>query len=445
MPSSVWNWFRKVPGRPDFAECTYKSTEDSEECKSVLSCKGGSTSGLMRHLKSHNIKPDSSAAQEYKATFQDQLKAKKKFSITTDEWSNMLTLQRFINVTVHTETDYFKLGLKVKESIKQTIKKARKIVIFFKQSSVRNGILQKFVKEYRGSKIELKVKKDVDTRWNSILSMCKRLVEIEQPIKMALSELGDNKYDENLFTKLKEIVSCLSPLEEAILEIGKSDSNLLKADSAIQYILTTLGKSEHEWSKELLSNLKIELQNRRNTDLVSLYKCLHTKSFDFLNNSSHELGYSSKKDIIFTAKRLYYQLFEYSNNSESVNDELGSAFLSPTEAEEKSSQCQSKSLSDFVQKEMSSSEQSSSQSNIKDEFKSMIATKVLTPKLELLYNALSTIQPSSTSCEEAFSVASLFATKLRNRSGPILLNALVFLKYYFLKKDGKQLKNRKQS
>lgn len=333
----------------------------------------------------------------------------------------------------------------LEESIKQTIKKARKIVIFFKQSSVRNGILQKFVKEYRGSKIELKVKKDVDTRWNSILSMCKRLVEIEQPIKMALSELGDNKYDENLFTKLKEIVSCLSPLEEAILEIGKSDSNLLKADSAIQYILTTLGKSEHEWSKELLSNLKIELQNRRNTDLVSLYKCLHTKSFDFLNNSSHELGYSSKKDIIFTAKRLYYQLFEYSNNSESVNDELGSAFLSPTEAEEKSSQCQSKSLSDFVQKEMSSSEQSSSQSNIKDEFKSMIATKVLTPKLELLYNALSTIQPSSTSCEEAFSVASLFATKLRNRSGPILLNALVFLKYYFLKKDGKQLKNRKQS
>lgn len=190
MPSSVWNWFRKVPGRPDFAECTYKSTEDSEECKSVLSCKGGSTSGLMRHLKSHNIKPDSvcssssksipvqtsinfpkrqqkqtlgeilarsaavdgtslnailnsefvkfyvthhgysmpkstetvkkeilqfyeSAAQEYKTTFQDQLKAKKKFSITTDEWSNMLTLQRFINVTVHTETDYFKLGLKV--------------------------------------------------------------------------------------------------------------------------------------------------------------------------------------------------------------------------------------------------------------------------------------------------------------------------------------------
>lgn len=332
-------------------------------------------------------------------------------------------------------------SLVLNESIHDTLKKVRDIVSFFKKSPVRNGLLQKYVKEITGSTRELKLKKDCPTRWNSILAMAKRFVEIEPAIKKALGELSDNDYDNYIFNVLKEIITCLTPLEEAILEIGKSDANLLKADSAVQYVLSTLAKSQQQLSQELYSSLKNELQKRRKTTLVSLYKCLHTKSFDFITKSNSELGYSSKSEIICAARSLYFQLFEQSTQPPE-HDELGDCFLSPDETEVEEDQSQPSSLFDFVQKEMSVSSQQSNQTDIKAEFKSMITTQVLPPKLQLLYNALSTVQPSSTSCEEAFSVASLFATKQRNSTGPNLLNVLVFLKYYFLKKDGKQLKNR---
>ena len=51
--------------------------------------------------------------EELRQLFEKLKQSGKKFSICTDEWTNMLSLRRFINVTVHTETDYFKLGLKV--------------------------------------------------------------------------------------------------------------------------------------------------------------------------------------------------------------------------------------------------------------------------------------------------------------------------------------------
>lgn len=186
--SSVWKYYRKLPNDPNSAKCIYTDS-DGKECGKIISCKGGSTSGLIRHLPGHNIQLSSKslssnptavqttinfpkkcskmtigeilakaaavdgmslnaiinseivkfyvsyhgynmpkstttvkkeilkfyeiAVEEYKTIFANILKSNKKFSITTDEWTNMFTLQRFINVTVHSDEDYFKLGLKV--------------------------------------------------------------------------------------------------------------------------------------------------------------------------------------------------------------------------------------------------------------------------------------------------------------------------------------------
>ena len=49
------------------------------------------------------------------------------------------------------------------------------------------------------------------------------------------------------------------------------------------------------------------------------------------------------------------------------------------------------------------------------------------------YNALLTIQATSTITERVFSVAGIFKTKIRNRMQSKNLNILVFLKYYFLR------------
>lgn len=55
-------------------------------------------------------------------------------------------------------------------------------------------------------------------------------------------------------------------------------------------------------------------------------------------------------------------------------------------------------------------------------------------RLDYLYKALLTVKPTSTSSERVFSVAGIFIGKLRNKLKPNTLNALVFLKYYFLNK-----------
>ena len=53
---------------------------------------------------------------------------------------------------------------------------------------------------------------------------------------------------------------------------------------------------------------------------------------------------------------------------------------------------------------------------------------------EKLFQALFTIQSTSTSSERVFSVASSFLTKVRNQLKMETLDGLVFLKYYFINK-----------
>lgn len=53
-------------------------------------------------------------------------------------------------------------------------------------------------------------------------------------------------------------------------------------------------------------------------------------------------------------------------------------------------------------------------------------------RLEKLYLAAKSIKPTSTDCEQAFSIAGSFKTKIRNRLTPKMLNILVWLKYYFV-------------
>jgi hypothetical protein len=56
--------------------------------------------------------------------------------------------------------------------------------------------------------------------------------------------------------------------------------------------------------------------------------------------------------------------------------------------------------------------------------------------------ALLTIQPTSTCSERVFLVAGGFSTMIRNRLAYIMLNAQVFLKYYFIKGKKKKIKQK---
>ena len=68
---------------------------------------------------------------------------------------------------------------------------------------------------------------------------------------------------------------------------------------------------------------------------------------------------------------------------------------------------------------------------LQKEFKILETTGKRTKNLENLITALGTIQPTSTSSERVFSIANNFCTKIRSSMKYELMNALVFIKYYF--------------
>lgn len=70
--------------------------------------------------------------------------------------------------------------------------------------------------------------------------------------------------------------------------------------------------------------------------------------------------------------------------------------------------------------------------SIKQEFTRYSTNGIRGPLLEILNDALSSAQPTSTQAERNFSLAASIATKKRSKLDPGKLNACCFLKSYFL-------------
>jgi hypothetical protein len=86
------------------------------------------------------------------------------------------------------------LNLTVKDAIKQNLEfiniltKCRDIVTYFKRSNKATSLLNDEQRRM-GKKNPLKLKRDVDTRWNSTVSMLERFIDISDPLTVSLSKL----------------------------------------------------------------------------------------------------------------------------------------------------------------------------------------------------------------------------------------------------------------
>ena len=75
------------------------------------------------------------------------------------------------------------------QKINELVKKARKVVVLFKQYPTKNNaVLQKYVKEEKGSELSLIL--DCKIRWNSLLSMLERFLALKTCIQKALIDLN---------------------------------------------------------------------------------------------------------------------------------------------------------------------------------------------------------------------------------------------------------------
>ena len=101
------------------------------------------------------------------------------------------------------------------------LSETRRIIIFFRKSALRNGIIQKYFKLQENEYLCLLL--DCKTRWNSLVPIF--FLKISYCINETLHEIGANKIKENIVI-LKEILLIIEPVKLAVNELSKSDSNL---------------------------------------------------------------------------------------------------------------------------------------------------------------------------------------------------------------------------
>ena len=97
---------------------------------------------------------------------------------------------------------------------------------------------------------------------------------------------------------------------------------------------------------------------------------------------------------------------------------------------------------DFLERELRSVSSSEAvpqnkDTNIHTDFKTWKTTKQRPTRLEIVYNSLCTIQPTNVEAERAFSACALILKEIQSRMGDVLLDALAFLKTYYLKTSKK--------
>lgn len=344
---------------------------------------------------------------------------------TDDESSTANDADKDENEDNTTEEDYkdyadFDKILTSDQDIRQTIQDVRKIVKFFR-SPVRKQILENRIKKNFPAGNTRTLILDCKTRWSSLCNMIERFLYLSCPVKEALEDLNQEELLRNVDMELlQSLQKSLSPLKMAVEALGRKDANLLKAESIVFFVLDKLKKINSSISIRLYDAFKSRMIARRNVGAVSALKFLSqpSKYKDLLKND-HDLPYLSKKDVIIYIDKVSNRLFTV---PAPVGPQSSGSSLSNTS--------DSAALEKLLREEDHTPEKVSS--DIRSDIKVFEGIGKRSARLDLIYNSLKTIKPTSTDSERCFSVSGDFCTKKRTRLTDLSLNSLVILKYYFL-------------
>ena len=231
----------------------------------------------------------------------------------------------------------------------EIISKVRKIVLKFKNSPVRNSILQNYVKEVEKKKLFLLL--DCKTRWNSLESMLTRYMylRISKHVHKALDTLNltfmattdaEEKHCE-------DIINALKPIRVAVEALSRQIVNLLAADSILKYLFTKLENQHTELSDEFLSSLKRKLTDRR-SPLLSAFKYLNDPVNSCRESEKSAFFQScSKTELIKEAKAYLVRLFSTNiQEDQAVSDSDDDVIIENTSDEEED---MAKQLQKYVQ------------------------------------------------------------------------------------------------
>lgn len=321
---------------------------------------------------------------------------------------------------------------------KAAILKLRSLVIMFKKSPKKADCLKAICTEKYGKAKSLD--KDIKTRWDSLVTMINKFLDIKEAVKEALIEFYqiDKFPNEDELKLLTNLSTCLEIIKTGTKSLCKRDCDLAKADVICNFVLQDLNEEakSNQVARDLYNAIEDRILERRDVNLFGLSRYLnldkdHYDNYEDIVKSSM-LPYPPKKDLGKIARDVFVKIFDESKddlNEVKDEEEPMPPPMKKSRAErldellnngKKREKVQpSHNILNLIKKEMGVYETS--------EYGDLGNT------LTKLRGALATIVPTSVEAERAFSAAGLFVTKLRTSMSDTMIDCLCFLRAHFLK------------
>lgn len=315
--------------------------------------------------------------------------------------------------------------LNLLQNYQNIVQRVRFQVSYFK-SSRRNEQLKAIANELIGKPLCLI--SDCKTRWSSLYLMLERFKIMYHCVdEYYKANLLDFDMTEDDFVIITDLVRALSPVKSAVTTICKKNSTLYEADLVTIVLFEKLNKQESLVARSLSRNLKIEIAKRR-TILSDCLFFLETKNVSLEVHTL--LGTNLPQRAAIQAK-----LSEMIKKTDEANNSQNSSLVTLDDHS-----FDEDSEADFfmqVRKRMKRPVNEVQNANdaiqvIIDELETFENTGAFGKNLKFLYQTLKSVKPTSVDSERAFSTASKFCTKLRNRLSDDLLNDLLVVKDYLL-------------
>lgn len=265
----------------------------------------------------------------------------------------------------------------------------------------------------------MNLKADVKIRWNiaeSISVFIKNIEAVQQAL--ATKEIRIT-WNDTYTDMLKEILEVLEPAKLAVEKLSFEKCSLLQAEGILTFLLNSSNGNASELSTKFYDGLKQRIDERRQILPSSLILYLHNQ--EALKNKSTLKKASVKECVklgIELAKRLVPSPSLENEDENDDDDQMSSA----------------ESMKAFLATISQTSKTTTSEKdNFKKDFDYYSRCGKRTPRLDLdkLYDALLSIQATSTQSERCFSDAGNFMTKKCIMLSDASLNVLVFLKSFF--------------
>lgn len=307
--------------------------------------------------------------------------------------------------------------------------KVRKIVVTFKRSPLKMDSLKRYSKNEFGQELVLIL--DSKTRWNSMLTMIQRFIKVKKAVFKSLVDfsLENLMLSDDELTVIENLAKSLELIVLGSEMICRREATLLTADDTLKFMVKELDVQDCYLAKDLKNALIERICQRRKKDLVGLLKFLDNPQSSKSDMDDDLFSMPSKAVMINLAIEIAGRLFPIIENIAKEKDsdrKLNNSIIDINQL----SESMAARLEKFVKKK-DVFEVKCNKSIMRQEFNLFEATNKRSHNLDMLYNALLTIRPSSVEAERVFSSTGFFFTNYRTRLIDIHLDALVFLRSHF--------------